>query len=50
MAGVGGNALTFLPDAEEITKINETDGGAISAVLAFRGIDVDVGDGLPVLP
>ena len=35
--------MTFVPDAEEITKINETDGGAISAVLAFTGIDVDVG-------
>ena len=43
MAGVGGNALTFLPGADEIENINGVDGGAISAVLAFTGIDVDVG-------
>ena len=48
MAGLGNSPFSVLPSAEEIRKINEDDGGAMSSVLAHAGVDVPVGTQLLV--
>ena len=42
MAGVGANQLNLLPQGEDLENI-EADGGTLASVLAFTGVDSDLG-------
>ena len=43
MAGLGNSPFSVLPSADEIRRINDDEGGAMSSLLAHAGVDVTVG-------